>query len=51
LAGVSGRALEELDAEELMRLEADDVLGAARALGEGSELPPRATWFRRRRVP
>jgi type VII secretion ATPase EccA len=47
LAGVSGRALEELDAEELMRIEADDVLGAARALGEGSELPPRATWFRR----
>ena len=47
LAGVSGRALSELDAEELMRLEADDVLGAARALGEGSELPPRATWFRR----
>ena len=47
LAGVTGRALSELDAEELMRLEADDVLGAARALGEGSELPPRATWFRR----
>src|SRR5918994_1432189 len=48
LAGVSGRSLEELDAIELMRLEAEDVLGAARALGEGSELPPRATWFRRR---
>jgi type VII secretion ATPase EccA len=47
LAGVSGRSLEELDAAELMRLEAEDVLGAARALGEGSELPPRATWFRR----
>ena len=47
LAGVTGRALSELDAEELMRLEADDVLGAARALGEGAELPPRATWFRR----
>ena len=46
LAGVTGRALSELDAEELMRLEAEDVLGAARALGEGSELPPRATWFR-----
>ena len=30
-----------------MPLEADDVLGAARALGEGAELPPRATWFRR----
>ena len=39
--------LSELDADELMRLEADDVLGAARALGEGAELPPRATWFRR----
>ncbi len=48
LAGVTGGALSELDAEELMRLEAEDVLGAARALGEGSELPPRATWFRRR---
>ena len=47
LAGVTGRALSELDAEELMRLEAEDVLGAARALGEGTELPPRATWFRR----
>jgi type VII secretion ATPase EccA len=47
LAGVTGRALSELDADELMRLEADDVLGAARALGEGAELPPRATWFRR----
>jgi stage V sporulation protein K len=47
LAGVTGRSLEELDAEELMRLEAEDVLGAARALGEGTELPPRATWFRR----
>jgi stage V sporulation protein K len=50
LAGVSGRALEELEAEELMRLEADDVLAAARALGEGDELPPRSAWFRRRRV-
>jgi type VII secretion ATPase EccA len=50
LAGVSGRALEELEAEELMRLEAEDVLAAARALGEGDELPPRSAWFRRRRV-
>ena len=51
LAGVTGRDLSELAADELMRLEADDVLGAARALGEGAELPPRATWFRRRRDP
>jgi len=50
LAGVSGRVLEELEAEELMRLEAEDVLAAARALGEGDELPPRSAWFRRRRV-
>jgi stage V sporulation protein K len=50
LAGVSGRALEELQAEELMKLEADDVIAAARALGEGAELPPRPAWFRRRRV-
>lgn len=50
LAGVSGRSLEELDAEELMRVEADDVVAAARALGEGAELPPRSAWFRRRRA-
>ena len=49
LAGVSGRSLEELEPEELMRVEAEDVLAAARALGEGDELPPRSTWFRRRR--
>jgi hypothetical protein len=50
LAGVSGRALEELEPEELMRIEAEDVLSAARALGEGDELPPRSAWFRRRRA-
>ena len=50
LAGVSGRALEELEPEELMRIEAEDVLSAARALGEGDELPPRSAWVRRRRV-
>jgi stage V sporulation protein K len=50
LAGLTGRALEELEPEELMRLEADDVLAAARALGEGGELPPRSAWFRRRRA-
>jgi hypothetical protein len=33
-----------------MCIEADDVLAAARALGEGGELPPRAAWFRRRRA-
>jgi type VII secretion ATPase EccA len=49
LAGVSGRALEDLDAAELMTVEADDVLSAARALGEGVELPPRTVFFRRRR--
>jgi stage V sporulation protein K len=49
LAGVAGRALEELDAEELMRLEAEDVMAAARALGEGAELPARPPWFRRNR--
>jgi stage V sporulation protein K len=50
LAGVSGRALEELEPEELTMLTAEDVLAAARALGEGAEgeeqKPPR--WFRRR---
>jgi stage V sporulation protein K len=50
LAGVAGVALENLTAEELMCVEADDVLAAARALGEGGELPPRAAWFRRRRA-
>jgi stage V sporulation protein K len=48
LAGVAGRALEELEPDELMRLEAEDVASAARALGEGHELPPRTAWFRRR---
>jgi stage V sporulation protein K len=48
LAGVAGRALEELEPDELMRLEAEDVASAARALGEGQELPPRTAWFRRR---
>ncbi len=51
LAGVAGAALEHLTAEELMRVEAADVLAAARALGEGGELPPRPAWFRRRRAP
>jgi stage V sporulation protein K len=50
LAGISGRALEELEPEELTMLTAEDVLAAARALGEGAAAadakPPR--WFRRR---
>ena len=50
LAGVSGRALEELEPHELTALTADDVVAAARTLGEGAETePPRAArWFRRR---
>jgi len=50
LAGVSGRALEDLDADELMLVEAGDVLSAARALGEGALLPPRALFRRKRRA-
>src|SRR3954447_26614535 len=47
LATVSGRALENLDAEELMGLDAADVEAAARALGEGSaEFPRRRRWRR-----
>ncbi|HEV8688552.1 MAG TPA: AAA family ATPase [Gaiellaceae bacterium] len=49
LAGATGRALEDLEPSELMTVEADDVLSAARALGEGDELPPRTAFFRRRR--
>jgi stage V sporulation protein K len=49
LAGVTGRALEDLQPTELMTVEAEDVLSAARALGEGDELPPRSAIFRRKR--
>jgi stage V sporulation protein K len=50
LAGLSGRALADLGALELMRIEADDVQAAARALGEGGDrLPQRGPIFRRRR--
>jgi type VII secretion ATPase EccA len=49
LAGATGRALEDLEPSELMTVEAEDVLSAARALGEGDELPPRTAFFRRRR--
>ena len=47
LAGLSGRRLEELERHELLELTGEDVLAAARALGE--ELPPpRQGWWRRR---
>jgi SpoVK/Ycf46/Vps4 family AAA+-type ATPase len=46
LARVSGRALEELEAAELMRLEAADVVTAARALGETPAPPRRQRWWR-----
>jgi stage V sporulation protein K len=49
LAGLTGRPLEDLEASELMTVEAEDVLSAARALGEGGILPPRTAFFRRRR--
>ena len=49
LAGLSGRSLEDLGPEELTTLTSEDVMSAARALGEGAELPAgRARWFRRR---
>jgi stage V sporulation protein K len=49
LAGVTGRALEDLEPAELMMVEAEDVVSAARALGEGDQLSPRTAFFRRRR--
>ena len=52
LARVSGKALEDLEPDELMRVDAEDVAIAARALGEDAELEPRPAWFRRgRRTP
>ena len=47
LARVSGRALEELDRAELTQLVRDDVLAAARALGEDTTAS-RSRWPRRR---
>ena len=41
LAQVEGRALEELDREEVTRLEADDLVAAARSLGEDAGLRAR----------
>ena len=48
LARVSGRALEELEPEELMLLARDDVLAAASALGEGASAPRVGRWRRRK---
>jgi type VII secretion ATPase EccA len=51
LAGVNGTELSELDADALTTLTADDVLAAARALGEGragSDPGARSFWRRRR---
>jgi len=41
LARVEGRALEELDRDEVTTLEADDLVEAARALGEDTGLRPK----------
>jgi SpoVK/Ycf46/Vps4 family AAA+-type ATPase len=50
LAAASGRTLDELQPEELKALTAEDVLAAARGLGEGAELGGQkpSRWFRRR---
>jgi stage V sporulation protein K len=50
LAGVSGRSLAELEADELMLLTREDVLAAAAALGEGASTapPPLFRWRRKR---
>ncbi len=46
LARVEGRALEELDRAEVTTLEADDLVEAARSLGEGDGLrPKRRRWL------
>jgi stage V sporulation protein K len=48
LAGVSGKALERLEPEELTSLTEEDFAAAARALGEGAEVSlPRRRLFRR----
>jgi stage V sporulation protein K len=49
LAGATGTELEDLTPEELVTLRPEDVLAAARALGEGLVEEPRGTLFRRRR--
>ena len=50
LAHESGVPLEELDREDLTELTADDVLAAARTLGEGgdAERPRASRWLWRR---
>ncbi|MBD0328542.1 MAG: AAA family ATPase [Thermoleophilia bacterium] len=47
LAGLAGRRLEELERDELLRLEREDVLAGARALGE-QPATTRSGWWRRR---
>ncbi len=49
LAGVRGTELDDLDAVELMRLQPEDVLAAARGLGEEPEGDEPRQFFRRRR--
>jgi SpoVK/Ycf46/Vps4 family AAA+-type ATPase len=49
LAGTTGAPLADLEPEELVALGADDVLAAARALGEGVADAERSTGFWRRR--
>jgi type VII secretion ATPase EccA len=51
LAGTTGTELADLAPEELVTLRSEDVLAAARALGEGAGDAPRATGFWRRRRP
>jgi stage V sporulation protein K len=41
LAGIEGRALEELDREAVTTIEPDDVVDAARLLGDDGSAPPR----------
>jgi hypothetical protein len=50
LAGTTGAALRDLEPQELVTLRSEDVLAAARALGEGVEEEPRAAFWRRRRT-
>jgi stage V sporulation protein K len=49
LAGTTGAELADLEPEELVTLRSDDVLAAARALGEAGADEPRSTSFWRRR--
>jgi AAA+ superfamily predicted ATPase len=51
LAGTTGRPLEELEPHELMQLTSEDVVAAARALGEGASVgTARSSRWRRRRA-